>query len=117
MMTDATGIAAAERLREANLNLDTAPFYIGTTRRQLVGIGLIVHLNLAQGAVAGYISADLHGQPQQAGQQHPLTTTAIAIRGEDRDRVLSEGTLDDTGRYPIPGMVPQSRYYLHLGAE
>jgi hypothetical protein len=116
-MLDATETAAAEWLREANQNLASSPFYIGTTRRQVVGIGLVVHLNLEHGAVVGFVSADLQGQPQQEGQQHPLTTTLIAIRGEDRERVLSEGRLDGTGRYPIPGITPQSRYYLHLGAE
>ena len=116
-MPDATDTAAAERLREANDTLNTSPFYIGTSRRQVVGIVLVVHLNLERGAVAGYISADLHGQTHQVGQQHALTTTAITLRGEDRERVLSAGTLDDSGRYPIAGMVPQLRYYLHLGAE
>lgn len=116
-MLDAIDTAAAERLREANHHLSTSPFYIGTSRRQVVGIGLVVHLSLEQGAVVGFVSADLFNQPHQAGQQHPLTTTAIAIRGEDRDRVLSVGTLDESGRYPIPGMVPQSRYYVYLGAE
>ena len=116
-MLDATDTAAAERLREANHNLSTAPFYIGTSRRQVVGIVLVVHLNLEQGVIDGFISADLPGQPHQAGQQHPLATTAIAIRGEDRERVLSAGALDESGRYAISGMVPLPRYYLHLGAE
>jgi hypothetical protein len=111
-MLDATETTAAEWLREANQNLASSPFYIGTTRRQVGGIALVVHLNLEHGAVVGFISADL-----QAGRQHPLTTTLLAIRGEDREEVLSEGRLDDTGRYPIPEIAPQSRYYLHLGAE
>jgi hypothetical protein len=115
-MPDATD-SISERLRVASRNLAATPFYIGTSRRQMDGIVLVVHLNLEHGAVAGYVSADLHSQPQQAGQQHPLKATAVALRGEDRERVLSAGVLDESGRYPIPGMAPQSRYFLHLGAE
>lgn len=115
-MPDVTD-SISERLRAASQNLATTPFYIGTSRRQVDGIVLVVHLNLEHGAVAGHVSAELHGQPQQAGQQHPLAATAVALRGEDRERVLSAGVLDEIGRYPIPGMVPQVRYFLHLGAE
>jgi hypothetical protein len=115
-MTDAT-VSISERLRVASQILATAPFYIGTSRRQVEGIILVVHLNLEHGAVAGYVSAELHSQPQQAGQQHLLTATAVALRGEDRERVLSAGVLDESGRYPIPGMAPQLRYFLHLGTE
>jgi hypothetical protein len=113
-MPDATD--TAEQLREVNHHLSTLPFYIGTSRRQVVGIALVVHLNLEHGAVAGYVAADLHGQPHQAGQPHPLAATAIALRGEDRGRVLNEGALDDAGRYPLAGLAPQARYFLHLGA-
>jgi hypothetical protein len=115
-MPDATD-SLSEQLRAASRNLATAPFYIGTSRRQVDGIVLVIHLNLEHGAVAGYVSAELHGQPHQAGQQHPLAATAIVLRGEDRERVLSVGVFDANGRYPIPGMVPQLRYFLHLGAE
>ena len=116
-MQDAAETVAAERLRAANQHLINAPFYVGTSRRQVDGIGLVVHLNLEHGTVGGYISADLHGYPHQDGLRHPLAAIPIALRGEDRDRVLSEGTLDDSGRYPIAGMAPQLRYFLRLGAE
>lgn len=115
-MPDATGAVAAELLREVNRHLANSPFYIGTSRRRVAGIGLVVHLNLEHGTVSGHISADLHDHAHPAGQPHPLAATAIALRGEDGERVFAEGALDDSGRYPLPGMVPQLRYFLRLGA-
>ena len=114
---DATGTAVHEQLRLANHELATTPFYIGTTRRNIAGMGLAVQFNLEQGNIVGSIATDLTGQPTQPGQQHPLAATAVIIRGDDRQRIVDVGNLDEIGRYEIPRLQPQLRYYLHFGAE
>ena len=116
-MMDTTGTAVTERLRLANHDLASIPFYIGTTRRRIAGLGLAVQFNREQGAIVGSIVADLLDQPRQAGQPHPLATTAITIRGDDHQRVVGAGSLDAAGSYPITGLQPQLCYYLHFGEE
>ena len=114
---DVTDSAVNEQLRLANRALASMPFYIGTTRRQIAGLGLAVNFNREQGSIIGSITADLIAQPHQPGQQHPLATTAVTIRSDDRQRVVGAGHLDAAGYYSIPGLQPQLRYYLHFGEE
>lgn len=113
-MMDATSTTVHEQLRLANRELATIPFYIGTTRRKIAGLTLAVQFSLEQGTLLGSITADLLGWPHQPGQQHPLATTAVTIR-DDRQRVLGVGNLDDAGRYEIPRLQPQLRYFLQFG--
>jgi hypothetical protein len=116
-MTDVAGTTVHEQLQLANRELASTPFYIGTTRRKIAGLGLAVNFNLEQGTIVGSIAADLTGQSHQPGEQHPLATTAVTILGDDRQRVVNVGNLDEIGRYVIPRLQPQLRYYLHFGAE
>ncbi len=109
--------AAQGRLRLANDELATTPFYIGTTRRKIGGLGLAVQFNLERGVIVGSIAADLLGEQAQPGQPHPLAATVVTIRGDDRQRIVRVGNLDEQGRYEILRLQPQLRYYLHFGGE
>lgn len=114
---DATDTTLTEQLRLVNHDLASVPFYIGTTRRRIAGLGLAVRLHRDRGAIVGSIAADLVEQPHQPGRPHPLAATAVTIRGDDRRSVVGAGNLDDTGCYPIAELQLQLCYYLHFGEE
>ncbi len=114
---DTTNTAAAEQLQLVNHSLATTAFYIGTTRRRIAGLDLTVSFNREQGIIAGSISIEAINLSHQPGQRYPFAATPITIRGDDRQRVVGAGSLDDAGRYAIVGLQPQLCYYLQFGEE
>lgn len=114
-MIDALSPATLDRLREANQDLSAMPFYIGTSRRRVGTIDLVVHLNLERGTVVGFIAADLLDQPRQAGRAHPLATTLVSLHGDEHHQRLAEGMLGEAGRFAIVAVPVQVRYFLHFG--
>jgi hypothetical protein len=116
-MLDATDTTVMDQLRLANRDLAVTPFYIGTTRRRIAGLGLAVQFNREQGGVAGSIVADLLDRPHQPGQPHPLAATAVTICGGDHRRVVGAGSLDAAGQYARGELSIELCYYLHFGEE
>ena len=114
-MIDALNPTTPDRLREANRELSAMPFYIGTSRRRVGGLDLVVHLNLERGVVVGFVAAGVSEQPRQTGRAHPLATTLVSVHGDEQHRCLAEGLLDGEGRFPIVAVPVQVRYFLHLG--
>lgn len=114
-MIDTLTPTTLDRFREANRDLSVMPFYIGTSRRRVGGIDLVVHLNLKEGVVVGFVAADVSEQPHQTGRAHPLATTLVSIHGDERHQRLAEGKLDGEGSFSIVAVPVQVRYFLHFG--